>query len=288
MPSYTNFRDKSYNPHFLFSFIIIVENFILQQLRLLTKIYSRKKEAFFRLKQEIQQAISDLDVTITSIIYDDSGFINLRLEGEEEVVASNYLSTLFGKSYRLDELDEGEIIKGYICSSGKVGFGLFVDIGIKEPYATDALIPLFNLRDQLMEGLTVSTSKIINLYGLVDNFPIEITIEKVSIGLKQIEAKLSVDQVALFNRWLDENLEKLYIIGAFEEEIEEALYKTRHRQDVIEIVQLGWMEYALTCKFNTTAKGLIPELGKRLESVRLEIFQPAEIKRYMKERLKKE
>lgn len=263
-----------------------MENFILQQLRLLTKIYSRKKEAFFRLKREIQQAVSDLDVTITSIIYDDSGFINLRLEGEEEIVASNYLSTLFGRSYGLDELKEEEIIKGYICSSGKVGFGLFVDIGIKEPYATDALIPLFNLRDQLMDGLTVSTRKIIDLYGLVDNFPIEITIEKVSIGLKRIEAKLSEDQIILFNRWLDENLEKLYILGAFEEEIEEALYQTRHQRDVIEIVKLGWMEYALTCKFNTTAKGLIPELGKRLENARLEIFQPTKIKRFIKERLK--
>ncbi|RLI65611.1 hypothetical protein DRO91_05040 [Candidatus Heimdallarchaeota archaeon] len=254
----------------------------MQKLLLLTKVHSTDRGSFKRIQAELEDRLKDLTVIIQTINIYDNGFIALTLEGEDEIAAKNYLSKLYGKAIPLEELKVGDTLKGFICSSGKVGFGLFVDIGIKEPYAVDALIPLYALREQLVEGRKFSTRQLIELFGLVNDYPLEITIQKVSIGLKKIEAQLSEKQVELFRKWQEEGLERLLIIGERRDRIINALEKTNHQKDIIEIEQLGWSEYALTCKFNTTAKGLIPEIGKILPHAKFEIFSPAKIRKQLK------
>ncbi|NHJ46603.1 MAG: DUF2110 family protein [Asgard group archaeon] len=253
----------------------------MAKLTLMTKIHTRKQSNFQVFKKEFNEALSDVDVTITSIVFDEYGLVTVELEGEDEIAATNYLTQLYGRSHDLAQLKAGDIARGYICSSGKVGFGLFVDIGIKEPYKVDALIPLYTLREQLTAGKKLPVRKIINLFSLVNNFPVEIVIEEVSIGLKKIEARFSEKQLELFNKWLDESLDRLIIIGALENEIESTLRRTKHDDDIIEIEKLGWMEYSLACKFNTSAKGLIPEIGRLLPKALFEIFSPGLIKKEM-------
>jgi hypothetical protein len=249
----------------------------------MTKLYTKKKDNFILLRGSIEKQLRDLDVNISSIILDDNGFINVNLEGEDELAAYNYLASLYGKNIELGELKEGDIVKGYVCSSGKVGFGLFVDIGIKEPYNVDALLPLFALREQLAEGKTLPVRKIIKMFGLIDNFPIEIIMQKVSIGTKKAEAKLSEKQIETFETWREEGLDKLLILGAFEEEIERALKRSNHSKDIISLESLGWMENIITCKFNTNAKGLIPAIGRILPKAKFEIFSPSFIKKALRE-----
>lgn len=251
----------------------------LIKLKLLTKIYTRKQENFRKFKQELTSALSELDVSISSIMFDEYGFVTIELTGEDEVAGVNYLTHIFGKTQDLGEIKKGNIVKGYVCSSGKVGFGIFVDIGIKEPYMTDALLPLYNIREQLFQGQKIPVKKAINLYSLVDNFPLEIEIIEVSIGLKKIEAQLSENQLELFQQWIEEGLDRLIIIGALEKEITIALERSKHVDDIIAIEKLGWMEFSLTCKFNTSAKGLIPEIGRLLPKAKFEIFSPGAIKK---------
>jgi len=253
------------------------------KIKLLTKIRGKKQETFQLFRDDITAAVKDLDVSMKSISFDEFGFVTIELEGEDEVVASNYLAKLFGQSAALDKIKNGDILKGYICSSGQVGFGLFVDIGIKHPYAVDALVPLYTLREQLTSGLKLPVRKIIEDFALINTLPIEIIIVKVNIGMKKIEAKLSEDQIAIYEKWRDEGLEKLIIVGAFENEITEALEKTSHDKDIISIEKLGRMEFILSCKFNTSAKGLIPHIGRILSKARFEIFSPSNIKKSIKE-----
>ncbi|MCK5185006.1 MAG: DUF2110 family protein [Candidatus Heimdallarchaeota archaeon] len=255
----------------------------MKKMKLMTKVYTKKSETFSLLKRNIENDVKDLDVKISSIVFGDDGFVSLTLEGEDELAAYNYLGSLYGKNTDLGELKDGETIKGYICSSGKIGFGVFVDIGIKEPYSVDALLPLFSLREQLVDGKVIPVRKIIKMYGVIDNFPIEITMQKVSIGLKKIEAQLSQKQVETFEKWKEEGLDKLLIFGAYKEEIVSALARTNHSKDIISIENLGWMENVITCKFNTNAKGLIPSLGKILYKARFEIFSPSFIRKTLKE-----
>ena len=90
-------------------------------------------------------------------------------------------------------------------------------------------------------------------------------------------------QVETFDKWKEEGLDKLLILGAFEEEIESALRRSKHDKDIISIENLGWMENIITCKFNTNAKGLIPAIGKILPKARFEIFSPSFIRKALKD-----
>ena len=255
----------------------------MRKLKLLTKIYSSRKMAYGHIQKEIEEQIEDLNVTIKSTILDDNGFITLALEGEDEIAAANYIASIFGECKELEELKEGDTLKGYITSSGKVGFGIFVDIGIKSPYQVDVLIPMFTLRKQLAEERKLPVRKIIELFGLIDNVPLEITLEKVSIGTKKIEGRLSDEQVATFLKWVDDGLEKLLILGTSRDTVQEVLEDTRHSHDVIDIETIGWMENILTCKFNTSAKGLIPRIGRLIPRAKFEIVSPAQITKAMKD-----
>lgn len=255
----------------------------LKKLRLLTKIYGDRKTTFWDLKNEILSGIADLNVSLTSISYDEDGFVDLSLEGDDEVVAYNYLKKFYGQSKSLEELEVNDLFKGYIISSGEVGFGIFVDIGIKTPYKIDVLVPLYTLREQLAKGKKVSVKQLISGFGLVDNFPLEISLEKISIGLKKIEGRISDAQLELFARWVDEGLDKLIVLGETEDSIIKALEQSRHDGDIIEIERIGWREYVLTCKFNTTAKGLIPEVGKKIPKAKLEIFSPSEVRKILRD-----
>lgn len=255
----------------------------MKKLKLMTKVYSSKKRVYSHIQSEIEEQIKDLNVTITSTILDDDGYITIALEGEDEIAASNYIASLFGESKKFGELKEGDIIKGYICSSGKIGFGIFVDIGIKNPYQIDVLIPLFILRKQLVDDKKIPVRKLIDLFGLIDNFPLEVLLEKVSIGTKKIEGRLSDKQAETFQRWVEDGLEKLFILGTSKETVQEVLKDTKHSKDIIEIETVGWMENVLTCKFNTNAKGLIPRIGKILPRAKFEIFSPAQINKALKD-----
>ncbi len=255
----------------------------MKKLKLLTKIYSSKKQVFSHIQREIDEQIKDLNVTITSIVLDDEGFVTIALEGDDEIAASNYIASLFGESKKLGEVKEGDIVKGYICSSGKVGFGIFVDIGIKHPYQIDVLIPLFILRKQLVDDKKIPVRKLIDLFGLIDNFPVEVILEKVSIGTKKIEGRLSDKQAETYQRWVEDGLEKLFILGTSKETVQDVLKDTKHAHDIIDIETVGWMENVLTCKFNTNAKGLIPRIGRILPRAKFEIFSPAKINKALKD-----
>ena len=93
-----------------------------------------------------------------------------------------------------------------------------------------------------------------------------------------------LNSLKMIDNWMEEGLDKLYILGAFESEIEEALYQAKHDKDIINIERLGWMEYIITCKFNTNAKGLIPKIGKLLPKAKFQVFKPGDVKRAIREK----
>jgi hypothetical protein len=65
-------------------------------------------------------------------------------------------------------------LRGRIVDSGKVGYGLYVDIGVSSPEIVDALIPLHTLRKQLVEDKKLSIHKIIEAFCLYDNLPLKV------------------------------------------------------------------------------------------------------------------
>ena len=96
-----------------------------------------------------------------------------------------------------------------------MGFGIFVDIGIENPYK-EVLLPLHTLRDQLVKGEKLSANEIIQRYGFMDNFPVEIVIIKIENPQSRkpkYEAVFSEKFLQKIGEWVEWELDLVFAIG---------------------------------------------------------------------------
>ncbi len=75
--------------------------------------------------------------------------------------------------------------------------------------------------------------------------------------VEELQAELTVEQVEKLHSWQQSLLDRLIILGASKETIENVLERTRLTRDVIDVEALGMFEHALTCKLGTNAAGLV-------------------------------
>jgi hypothetical protein len=87
-----------------------------------------------------------------------------------------------------------------------------------------------------------------------------------------LQAELSVDQVEKLHAWQQSLLDRLIVLGASKETIENVLERTRLTRDVIDIETLGMFEHALTCKLGTNAAGIVGIVGRYLRNSVFVVF----------------
>jgi len=90
----------------------------------------------------------------------------------------------------------------------------------------------------------------------------------------------------MFRKWIAKRLDKLLVYGATRSQIEKAVRISGHTRDVINVERLGFLENAITCKWGTSARGLIPELGPHLPRASFSVFYPRLIRKKVRELLK--
>ena len=247
-------------------------------LTLLEKSYGKEKTDLFVYKG-LTSITSGLKIQLKHIGKTERGWTKIEIVGEDEKILINYLKKNFGLApIQLKDVHASMIFKGKIIDSGKVGYGLYIDIGITTPQPIDALIPLYKLRSQLSNNKRVSVHKIIKDFCLYTNFPLEITLTKVDLNRKIIEAELSDKQLKVFRDWLLLGLDRVVALGATIHHIKRAVYKSKLYRDVINITPLGLLEQVLVCKLGTDAPGIITKIGPYLAAVPLHAFSPNRIK----------
>jgi len=233
------------------------------------------------LKNLLINDIKGLDVRIDSINFSkDMRFVFVSIEGEDSEAAKAYLEDKYGTKKLLEELKPGDVIKGYIANLGNVGYGIYIDIGL-DNYRKDALIPLYELRKALVNGVRISTRKIAFLYGFVENFPMRVVIERITQtlnGKRNIYAALDRDQIKILKIWMKQGYEKVIVTGTTRQEIRKAIIKTGHLRDIITIERIGFLEHVIVCKRDTDAPGIIAEIGPKLPFAKLGAFRPTLIK----------
>jgi len=228
------------------------------------------------LQNHLISSIGGLKVEAKIIDLTSKGWVVVEVSGEDEEVAVRYLSQRFGRvPSSLDELSSGGIVKGSITESRRVGYGLYVDLGVQD---ADALIPLHTLRTQLGKGRVLSARKLADLYCLRDNHPLEVRITDVNRERGEVSAEISEGQMIRLQSWVDSMLERLLIFGVPEARIRNALHETHHRRDVVKIEYLGFLEHSAICKIGTQAPGLIAALGHLLRGVPMYAFNPEGIR----------
>jgi len=208
-------------------------------------------------------------------------WIRVKIEGEDEVVAISLVEKQFGLAPTdATQVKEGFVYRGKIVYSQSNSAEMHVDLGVFFPSSLDAFISLQHLQAQLIDGRKMPLQRIAKLFCLLDNFPLEVLIKYAEPSQRRFLAELSEKQIMSFNDWKNSNLERVIVLGAFLEKVENAVKESGHFRDVVEVESLGLLEQSIVCKVGTDAAGLIPKIGKRLPRTVLGVFSPKEIMRY--------
>lgn len=233
-------------------------------------------------ESQIQSLCKGLNVAVKVAEVTNRGWIRVSVSGEDEVAALSLLDEKFSIApLNVKNVKEDTIQKGKIIFSGKSSMEIYVDIGVFLHAPMDATIALQHLQAQLVDGKKLPLMRIVKLFCLLNNFPLEILIKRVDRKRKCFVAELSEKQVALTSQWTWSNLERLVLLGTFLPNVERAVKSSGHLRDVVEIESLGMMEHAVVCKLGTNSAGLIPKIGRLLPNVTFGVFLPKEIQRFM-------
>ena len=239
---------------------------------LATKVYHESQ--LRKINEILKGNIHGLNVKITPAEANPRGWLQLAVSGEDEKIALNYLTSEFGScTTRLEDIKKYSDLKGYIKAADKES--LFVDFGISSPKTLDVRIPLPQLQAQLVDGRKIALTKIVNLYGLITNLPLEVKI--LSASVDRFEAELGEKQVNRYASWTESMLDRLIIVGAARAEVESVLKNAYLNRDVANIDDLGLLEHSVVCKLGTDAVGLIPKMGYRLRHATFAVFSPKRI-----------
>jgi hypothetical protein len=249
-------------------------------LTLLTRIYNSHQ-----LKQ-IDIILSDLfgDLSVEAAVTGTQAgrWVQLEVSGEDESIATKLLEREAGFCpINLEYVKKFSTIKGYVTSLDRSTEELFVDIGVFQPKNVPAVIPIAHLQTHLAGKKKTSLKKIIELWGLCENLPLEIKVLEVKAEENRVEAELQSGQIHKFAQWKESLLDRLLVIGASTYEVKTAVEQEGLDRDVIEVESLGMFEHALVCKLGTDAAGLIGRIGRRLRKAKFTVFNPKNARAFL-------
>lgn len=222
---------------------------------LVYKIISKEAKGL-QVKWEISAAKQWLQVRARGD--DAEAFLNLLIEKYREAPVQR------------SRVERWDIRKGFVTGSGRVGFGVYVDLGIIEPAQKDALYPLHRMRAQLSDGSIKSSREILLENGLTDYFPVDVIVtnlegEKITVELSD----RTRDQLQQWKRLL---LDRVIAVGIDRSYAENIVKSSNVGLDIIKIETLSLFVQCLVCKFDTDAPGIVAKIGNRLRGVELTAF----------------
>jgi len=243
---------------------------------ILQKIYgSGRQRCAEALRQELRSFAAGLEVEMSLTGHTERGWARIEVRGDDEQVACNYLRERFGLAPEsIEDIRSRSVVRGQAIDAGRVGYGLYVDVGFAQTMPVDALIPLHTLRSQFADGCKVSTHAILETYCITDNFPLSLRVSRVDQTGTKIEAEFSDEQISMFEHWFEDRLDRVLAFGIPRKEVDEALAATQLRRYVVEVEELGLFEHALLCKLGTDGVGVIARLGSSLRGIPLRVFSP--------------
>ncbi len=250
-------------------------------LTLLAKAYNNSSIRY--VENFLRSTFEDLKVEVEVCGITGRGWVQVSVSGEDEKIAVQYLKREIGFCLTtIENVQRFSLVEGRFLDFKKRKSELEVDIGIFSPKIVDATISLQHLQAQLVDGRKLALEKIVELFGFCENMPVQLKIAKINKENNQIGATLSEKQLNQYKKWTESLLDRIIVLGANQNEIREALRKTRLIRDIVQIETLGLFEYALTCKLGTDAEGLIPKIGKNLRNTNFSIFKPRKIFNFLK------
>ncbi len=229
----------------------------------------------------------DMNVTLSNLEFRVDDRLLVELEGKTKddlKFVSNILKEITGETFDSNNVPKRKGLFGTLRAVGKVGFGVFVDVGIESP-AKEVLIPLHRLRTQLAGDNTLSTREICKKYGFMDYFPVEIEIDKILFekgGKPKFEGKFTDDFLDQIAEFVNSGLDIVFTTGVSRQMVKKTIAKRGHTIDVPQIIRIGPLETACVCAKGTNAPGIVSHIGPFLSNCRFSMIRPAQLTRYWK------
>jgi hypothetical protein len=222
----------------------------------------------------LKTQFGELDVEVKVLTSSTNRWVQVMLSGEDEAIATSYIKKEIGTCpTTLENTKNYPVLRGYISKLDLNKQELIVDVGIFEPKIILATVTLACLQTQLVNNREVDLKKITDIYGLIERSPLSIKpLSSIGEGTEGVQAELAVEQVEKLHTWQHSLLDRLMILGASKDRIENVLERTRLNRDVIGIETLGMFEHALTCKLGTDAAGLVSIVGRYLRNSVFVVF----------------
>ena len=252
----------------------------MTNLTLLTKINNRRQ--LKQLDQILKSEFEGLEVEAKILGTIGNRWAQLALTGEDENIATSYVLKEIGVCPTdIEKISGSPVLKGFITDFEQGAQVLTVDVGIFKPKDIPATLSLDHLKTSLLEGKKVGLRRLVELFGLCPDLPMNIRTVRFDEKRALIEVELAEGQKHIYRNWLDSLLDRLIVLGSPLSEIEKTLKHAKLERDVIDLESLGIFQHVLICKLGTDAAGLIPRIGRKLRETKFAVFNPKRLRRFL-------
>jgi hypothetical protein len=198
-------------------------------------------------------------------------WLQIRAKGDDSDAFINLLKQEQGEAPVSRSIPEKwDIFRGFIAGAGRIGYGVYVDIGIQDPSPKDALYPLHRMRAQLADGEAKSAREILDMNALVDYVPL--TMSVIEVEDEKISAEMEDKTRDRIVSWRKYPFDRVVVVGADRMRAESVVRASGLQNDIVEVESLSLFVQSLVCKIGTDAPGVIAKIGNRLRGVNLKSF----------------
>jgi hypothetical protein len=199
-------------------------------------------------------------------------WLQIRARGEDAGAFLNLLKQEYGEApMSRSNLEKWDVVNGFVAGAGRIGYGVYIDIGIQQPAPKDALYPLHRMRAQLADGEAKSSREILDANGLTDYVPMKSVVTE--LEGENISVELADEARDELVSWRKYPFDRVIVIGADKTQAENAVKASGLQSDIVEVESLSLFVQSLLCKIGTDAHGVIAKIGNRLRGVGLKSYR---------------
>lgn len=235
------------------------------------------------LRAYLQSLLIRLNVSIVDISRLDERFTLIELSGDDAEVAARYLEKVFGRKISHNELVVGWEYSGRVKDI--LGGRIVIDVGTEEQ--TCAKVSVSSLLSRIFRknprNLEPKINEIIKIMGLERNIPFVVKITSAT-DKDHIVGTPGRRTLNMFREWFKDRLDRVVVTGVLRAHLDKIVRRTGLSKKIVRIDRIGFLEYAIVCKFNAFAD----EVAQTLRNSGLRgtaIFMPRKIRKLIEQKL---
>ncbi|MCR8453787.1 MAG: DUF2110 family protein [Crenarchaeota archaeon] len=238
--------------------------------------YSLKKA----LRAYLQGLLIGLNASIVDASKLNNRFTLVRIEGDDAEVAVRYLEKVFGRRIQYSDIVVEQEYSGRIM--GVLGSDILTDIGTEEAMYVkiNAVSLLSKILRKNPRRLEPKIDEIIRIAGLARNMPFVVKV--VSMEENQVIGLPGRRTINMFRKWFRERLDRVVVTGVLRTHLDKVMRKTGLFKKIVRIDRIGFLEYAIVCRFDTFADEVANILRKSTAKC-VSIFMPRKIRKLVEQ-----